>query len=50
MHVADRRRYPQHHRYVAVLKSEIDFDEEESTLVMDDEGNRTAVEGLVWKV
>ena len=37
-------------RYVAVLKSEIDFDEEESSVVLDDEGNKTLVEGLLWKV
>jgi hypothetical protein len=45
-----RTRNVNKYRYVAVLKSEIDFDDEESTLVLDDEGNKTLVEGLVWKV
>jgi hypothetical protein len=35
---------------VAVLKSEIDFDQALEEVTIDDEGNKTFLEGMVWKV
>lgn len=42
--------WPTSDQYVAVLKSEIDFDRAVDQVVIDDEGNKTLLEGLVWKV